>query len=68
MLDNFNDFIKMEAICTYLKSFGYKAKVDNNALVTYVQDPVGDTFVVVAIPTWEVAREFITLRTKETNA
>lgn len=62
MLDNFNDYVKMEAICTYLKSFGYKAKVDNNALVTYVQDPVGDTFVVVAIPNWEAAREFIKVR------
>lgn len=62
MMDNFNDYVKMEAICTYLKSFGYKAKVDNNALVTYVQDPMGDTFVVVAIPTWEVAREFIKVR------
>ena len=62
MLDNFNDYVKMKAICTYLKSFGYKAKVDNNALVTYVQDPKLDTFVVVAIPTWEAAREFIKLR------
>ena len=64
MMDNFNDYVKMEAICTYLKSFGYKAKVDNNALVTYVQDPVNDTFVVVAIPTWEAAREFIKVRTQ----
>lgn len=62
MMDNFNDYVKMEAICTYLKSFGYKAKVDNNALVVHVQDPKLDTFVVVAIPTWEAAREFIKVR------
>ena len=61
-IGDFENFIQMEAICTYLKSFGYKAKVDNNALVVYVQDPKLDTFVVVAIPTWEAAREFIKLR------
>lgn len=62
MMDDFNDVTKAYAIATYLKSFGYKAQVDTNALVTYVQDPVGDTFVVMAIPTWEIAREFIKVR------
>lgn len=61
-IGDFENFVQMEAICTYLKSFGYKAKVDNNTLVTYVQDPVGDTFTVVAVPNWEVAREFIKVR------
>ncbi len=61
-IGDFENFIQMEAICTYLKSFGYKAKVDNNALVVHVQDPKLDTFVVVAIPTWEAAREFIKVR------
>lgn len=61
-IGDFENFVQMEAICTYLKSFGYKAKVDNNTLVTYVQDPVGDTFTVVVVPNWEVAREFIKVR------
>lgn len=61
-IGDFENFVQMEAICTYLKSFGYKAKVDNNALVVHVQDPKLDTFVVVAIPTWEAAREFIKVR------
>jgi hypothetical protein len=52
------------AICIYLESFGYKARVDDNNLTTYVQDPVDDTFVVLAIPTWGAAREFIKVRTQ----
>ncbi len=62
--EDFNQFIETEAIATYLRSFGYKAKVDTNALVTYVQDPVEDTFVVLAIPTWDTAREFIKIRSQ----
>lgn len=62
MISNFHDFTKAYAIRLYLESFGYKAQVDNNALVTYVQDPKLDTFVVVAIPTWDTAREFIKVR------
>ena len=61
---NFHNTMTCYAICTYLKSFGYKAQVDNNTLVTYVQDPKLDTFVVVQIPTWEVAREFIKVRSQ----
>jgi hypothetical protein len=61
---DFDQFIETEAIATYLRSFGYKAKVDTNALVTYVQDPKLDTFVVLAIPNWETAREFIKVRSQ----
>jgi hypothetical protein len=61
---DFDQFIETEAIATYLRSFGYKAKVDNNTMSAYVQYSVGDTFVVMAIPTWEVAREFIKVRSQ----
>lgn len=61
---NFHDFTKAYAIALYLESFGYKAKVDTNTLTTYVQYLVGDTFVVMAIPTWDVAREFIKVRSQ----
>jgi hypothetical protein len=64
-LEDFNQFIETEAIAVYLRSFGYKAKVDNNALVTYVQYSVGDTFVVLAIANWDTAREFIKVRAAE---
>ena len=63
-MDDFNDFTKAYAIASYLKSFGYKAQVDTNTLTTYVQDPVGDRFVVMCIPTWETAREFIKVRSQ----
>ena len=62
MMDQFNDYIKIEAIATYLRSFGYKAKVDNNTMSVYVQYLVGDTFIVLAIPNWDTAREFIKVR------
>lgn len=65
MMDDFDDFIKSKAIAEYLQGYGYKAQVDRNTLTTYVQDPVGDTFVVMAIPTWEVAREFIKVRSQD---
>jgi hypothetical protein len=61
MMDQFNDYIKLEAICTYLKSFGYKAKVCNNSMSVQVQD-VDCT--VHAICTWEIAREFIKVRSQ----
>ncbi len=64
MMDDSDDFIKSKAIALYLQGYGYKAQVDRNTLTTYVQDPVGDTFVVMAIPTWEVAREFIKVRSQ----
>jgi hypothetical protein len=62
---DFDQFMEIEAIARYLRSFGYKAKVDNNALVTYVQDPVEDTFVVIAIANWDTAREFIKVRSQD---
>jgi hypothetical protein len=65
MMDSFNDYVKMEAICTYLKSFGYKAKVKNDDLTVDVQDPKWDTFVIVKITCWEAAREFIKVRTAQ---
>lgn len=64
-MDDFNDVTKAYAIALYLKGYGYKAQVDTNTLTAYVQDPVGDTSVVMAIPTWEVAREFIKVRSQD---
>lgn len=61
-MDNFNNTVECYAIALYLKSFGYKAQVDSNTLVTYVQDPMGDSFAVLAIPNWDTAREFIKVR------
>ena len=61
MMDNFNDFIKIEAISTYLKSFGYKTKVCNNSMSVQVQD-VDST--IHTICTWEAAREFIKVRSQ----
>ena len=65
MIDDFDAFTKAYAIALHLQGYGYKAQVDRNTLTTYVQDPVGDTFVVMAIPTWEIAREFIKVRSKD---
>jgi hypothetical protein len=62
--ENFEDFIEMEAIATYLRSFGYKARVDTNTLKTYVKDPLSDTFVELCIPNWDTAREFIKVRSQ----
>jgi hypothetical protein len=62
--EDFSQFIETEAIATYLRSFGYKAKVDNNAMSVYVQYLVGDTFIVLAIPNWDTAREFIKVRSQ----
>lgn len=64
MIDDFYAFTKAYAIALYLQGYGYKAQVDRNTLTTYVQDPIGDTFVVMAIPTWEIAREFIKVRSQ----
>lgn len=61
MMDSFNDYVKMEAICTYFKSYGYKAKVDNNSMSVHIMHAGA----VLVFTTWEAAREFIT---KETNA
>ncbi len=64
MMDDFNDVTKSYAIALYLQSYGYKVQVNTNTLTAYVQDPVGDTFVVLAIPTWDTAREFIKVRSQ----
>lgn len=61
---DFNNTMECYAIALYLKGFGYKAQVDSNTLITYVQDPVEDSFVVVAIPNWDTAREFIKVRSQ----
>jgi hypothetical protein len=61
---DFNDMMECYAIALYLKSFGYKAQVDSNTWMTYVQDPIEDSFVVVAIPNWDTAREFIKVRSQ----
>jgi hypothetical protein len=65
MIDDFDDFTKSKAIALYLQGYGYKAQVDTNTLTAYVQYPIGDTFVVMAIPTWEVAKEFIKVRSQD---
>jgi hypothetical protein len=61
MMDNFNDYIKIEAIAIYLRSFGYKAKVCNNSMSVQVQD-VDST--IHSICTWDTAREFIKVRSQ----
>ena len=61
MLDNFNDYVKMEAICIYLKSFGYKARVNNNAIVVEVQDLDQS---IKCMCDWDTAREFIKVRSQ----
>lgn len=58
-MNDFHNTMECYAICTYLKSFGYEARVDQNTLTTCVQVPLHDTFIVLTFPTWEVAREFI---------
>lgn len=63
-MGDLSNFLKMSAICTYLRGYGYKARVADNNLTAYVQDPKGDTFVVLDIPTKEAAREFIKVRSQ----
>lgn len=58
-IGDFENFVQMEAICTYLKSFGYKAQVNNNAMVVEVQDLDTTT---KTICNWDTAREFIKVR------
>ena len=64
-MDNFNKQMGAYSIAIYLKGFGYKSQVDTDTLVCYVQDPFGDTFTVMAVPTMEDARDFIEVRTKQ---
>jgi hypothetical protein len=63
--EDFNQFIETEAIATYLRSFGYKAEVDCDALIVQIQEPKWDTFVIVEISNWDEAREFIKVRAAE---
>lgn len=63
MMDQFNDFMKLEAIRMYLKSYGYKAIVDNNSMSVKVQD-VDINSTLHSICTWNTAREFIEVRSK----
>lgn len=59
-MDNFNDYVKLEAICTYLKSFGYKAMVHNNSMSVHLKE--GDD--ILMFGTWDAAREFIKVRSQ----
>jgi hypothetical protein len=59
--ENFEDFIKIEAIAIYMRSFGYKAKVCNNSMSVQVED-VDSTM--HSICTWDTAREFIKVRSQ----
>jgi hypothetical protein len=58
---DFEEFIQIEAIATYLRSFGYKAKVCNHSMSVQVQD-VDST--IHTICTWDTAREFIKVRSQ----
>jgi hypothetical protein len=60
MMDNFNDYIKLEAICTYLKSFGYKAMVHNNSMSVHLKEDA----TIFMFTTWDAAREFIKVRSQ----
>lgn len=64
-MDNFSKQMEAYSIALYLKGFGYKTQVDTNTIVCYVQDPVFDTFVLLAVPTMEAARDFIDVRTRQ---
>jgi hypothetical protein len=58
---DFDQFIEIEAIATYLRSFGYKAKVNNNDLTVLVQDLDAS---IKIICNWKIAREFIKVRSQ----
>jgi hypothetical protein len=60
MMDQFNDYVKLEAICTYLKSFGYKAMVHNNSMSVHVMDEE----IILVFTTWDTARKFIKVRSQ----
>ena len=59
-----NNTMQCYAICTYLKGYGYKSMVNEYDLIAYVQDPVDDKVLVLPIPTWDTAREFIKVRSQ----
>lgn len=56
---SFDDFTKAYAITSYLQSYGYDAKVNEDSFTSYIEQPVYDSSVVLSFPTWELAREFI---------
>jgi hypothetical protein len=61
MMDNFNDFIKLHAICKYLQSFGYKAMVHDNSMSVHLKEDA----TILVLTTWEAAREFIKVRSQD---
>ena len=61
-MNDFENFVQIEAICRYLRSFGYKAQANHNNFTVQVQDPKWDTFVIAEITSWDTAREFIKVR------
>jgi hypothetical protein len=63
-MGDLSNFLKMEAICTYLRGYGYKARVADDNLTVQVKDPIGDTFIVLTSPTREAAIEFIKVRSQ----
>jgi hypothetical protein len=62
-MDNFSKQMEAYSIALYLRGFGYKANVDTDTFVCYVQDPVLDTEMVLS--TMEDARDFIDVRTNQ---
>lgn len=60
---DFETIFRAFAIQTYLKGYGYVAQVDKSTPVCYVQDPTDNGFLVRAMPTWDIARQFIKDRT-----
>lgn len=64
-MDNFYERMTAYGIALYLKGYGYKAQVDTDTFVCYVQDPGFDTFRVMKVSTMEEAREFIDVRTRQ---
>lgn len=60
-MDNFNDFIKLHAICKYFESFGYEANVDENTMTVEVYTPENELLI---FNKWDAAREFIKVRSQ----
>lgn len=54
-LNDFEDYITIEAICTYLRSFGYNAVVHNNSMSVHVKQ--GEAMMV--FNAFDAAKEFI---------
>jgi hypothetical protein len=58
-IGDFENFVQMEAICTYLRSFGYKAQVNDDDLTVLVKD-LDESIKIIS--NWKIAREFIVNR------